>query len=238
MHTCQISSIAVRVYFNSVRKVRHTLPRRLQSALQLARLDKIRVLDAPSGDGTYLRCFGPGSVGLELQEQMVMNGRANGLDVRQCNLEEDEDWRVEESSFDAIWCSNYFEHSMSPHQLLINFRRYLKDDGLLVIPLPVLPSFNISRVVLEKFGIWREVYAEDHINFFTETSARKTFERAGYGAIRSIVGSFPSPMAFRLSQVLKPIWFGMVFICHKVPNWDYPRKAHKKLVDGRIVFKN
>lgn len=102
MPTCQNSSIAVSFNLNNMRKVCHTLPRRLQSALRLARLDKIRVLDAPSGDGTYLRCFGPGSVGLELQEQLVMNGRANDLDMRQCNLEEDEDWRVEET-FPLLW---------------------------------------------------------------------------------------------------------------------------------------
>src|SRR5690606_24063217 len=108
-----------------------------KTALEQYPLGTSKVLDCPSGKGVYLKHFGSGSVGLDLQDECVEYGKREGLDIRSCNLEQDSHWPVEEGAFDYIWCSNYFEHALSPHHLLIKARKYLKPNGTILIPVPV-----------------------------------------------------------------------------------------------------
>lgn len=216
-----------------------SIPRRLRTAMDKYPLSISKVLDCPSGTGVYLKHFGPGSVGLDLQDDCVEAGSKSGLDIRSCNLEQDSKWPVEEGSFDFIWCSNYFEHSLSPHHFLIKARKYLKPNGVILIPVPVLPSSNMIRVALEKISpVWKEVYAADHINFFTDYSARKTVEFAGFHDVKSFVASFPDRPFSIIAELFKPFWFSLLISAQKTENWNYPQKAHKTLIDGELVFKS
>lgn len=215
------------------------IPRRCSEIIRRFQLDNKKVLDCGCGNAPHLPFFGPGSVGLELQDACIQSGLSKGLDVRKCNLEQEEEWPVEEASFDAVWCSAYVEHSLSPHSLLMKARRYLKPGGTLIILVPIVQPVLFGCHLFRKFRGWRGAYAKDHVNFFTEYTVKETVRRAGFDRVNSYVGSFRSRLVSAIAQIiLKPFWFSLLISGRKIPDWNYPEKAHKTLINGKIEFKD
>lgn len=205
-----------------------TLPRRLAFANRHFELDRAGVLDIGYSDGHYLAHFGPGSVGIDVQQQAVERARARGLDARRVDITNGlpPDLR---SAFDAVWCSNILEHVLRPHEFLLEIRRVLRPGGVLVAVVPLtrrLPA-----------GPWRGFLAADHVNFFTPRTLRLTVERAGYRV--DFLGWGVGARAPRwLARAPVPVAPNAVVVARPVPDFQYPPKAHKLLdVEGRIVFK-
>ena len=159
------------------------LPLKLAMPLKKYDLDKKRVLDIGSAWGEFLIHFGPGSKGIEILPEAVKFSRSLGLDVDEYNFEDE--WREDNESFDAIWCSNVLEHVVSPHQLLRNFHKTLKENGLIFIRIPTIPSnwlyLKLNKLLLGFLGY----EAVQHINAFTRETAEFTIERAGFKIIES-----------------------------------------------------
>ncbi len=196
-----------------------TQPRRLAFAIRHYRLDRLRTLDVACGSGLHLRHLAPGSVGLDMNPQV-----APGLPVRPWNVDEGipgDLW----GSFDAVWCSNFLEHVLAPHQFLIELRRALKPSGWLFV---VVPSTHRLRR-----GPWLGAYAADHVNFFTPHTLRLTAERAGYDVEAVAAPSFPRlPAAMaRAMASIGPVLF---LAARLIDGFQYPAKAHKTLVDDQI----
>jgi SAM-dependent methyltransferase len=205
--------------------------RRLGVSLTRYGLANLSVLDVACGEGEYLRSFGSGSVGLELQLRNVQTARAQGLDVRQCDLE-GERYPLDARRYDAVWLSNYLEHSLAPHRLLIRLREYLRDDGRLLVTVPKIGATAMERKLFERWPPWRGAYAADHVNFFTLHTARATIAGAGYRVEEIVAPSIPSPL---LARILVTVWPTVMLVARKIADWSYPAKAHKTLLDGRIV---
>jgi len=94
-----------------------------------------RVLDVGCGQGLAMRRFlaaGLQPVGIALGED-VRICRQEGLDVRamdQSFLDFDD------GSFDIVWCRHALEHSLFPYFTLSEFRRVLKESGILYVEVP------------------------------------------------------------------------------------------------------
>lgn len=194
------------------------VPRRLRFALRLD-LEHKRVLDLGCGPGTYLRHFGPGSVGLDLDPAPAQR---EGLDARKWELGEGIPDELA-GRFDAVWCSNLLEHVLAPHAFLIDIRRALAERGRLLVAVP-----QATRLAS---GPWGGYLAADHVNFFTPRTLAHTVARAGYQI--DFLGN-PSLPALRTVAKFGPT---LMVIASPVPDFQYPDKAHKRLVNGRIEFR-
>lgn len=93
------------------------------------------VLDVGCGQGLAMRRFlaaGFSPVGVALGEDVDIC-RREGLDVRAM----DQSFLTfEESSFDMIWCRHALEHSLFPYFTLSEFRRVVKESGIVYIEVP------------------------------------------------------------------------------------------------------
>jgi SAM-dependent methyltransferase len=138
-------------------------------------LGEKRVLDIGCSYGEFLTHFGRGSVGLTIDPGEVAYGQSRGLDIRLANIEEDE-IDVPEKQFDVIFANNIFEHLLAPHLFLIKVRKYLADDGVLILGVPCIPKLTF----LLRFAKFRGSMATLHINFFTRDTLMYTVARGGW----------------------------------------------------------
>ncbi len=137
------------------------------------------VLDIGCSHGEFLARFGTGSVGLTISPEEVDYGKGKGLDIRVGNIESS-DVPVSET-FDVIFANNILEHLYSPHGFLVDIKKYLKEDGVLILGVPIIPKVT-SLLRLKKF---RGSLAVSHINFFTTKTLEKTIERGGWNILQS-----------------------------------------------------
>ena len=137
-------------------------------------LDRKAVLDVGCSEGHHLACFGTGSVGLTIIEEHVAAAQAHGLTVLLKNVE-DSDFSLPDT-YDAIWANNIFEHLVAPHTFLINMRTPLREKGILILGVPVIPFLSF----LTRFKKFRGAYAVSHVNFFTRKTLIETVRAAGW----------------------------------------------------------
>lgn len=200
-------------------------PRRLDFALRHYGLGARPVLDIGCGPGEYLRHFGPGSVGLDLNPTRARNA---GLDARAWNFDGPipQDLR---GRFDVVWCSNLLEHVMSPHEFLIEVRRALAGGGRLFVAVPATTPL--------RHGAWLGHLAADHVNFYTPRTLRRCVERAGYQIEFTGSPSLPALPVWvgKMTAGLAPV---LLCVARVLDDFQYPAKAAKVLVDGEIVWKD
>lgn len=205
-----------------------TPPRRAVFAITRFGLDRKRVLDAGCGSGRYLALFGPGSMGLEQDATSIAEAHRRALDVRQWDLDQGcpADLR---GRFDAVWASALLEHLLRPHEFLVNFRLALRPGGLMMVLVP--------QTAWRRWGPWRAFMAADHVNFYTSRTLRWTIERAGYRLVYLGTASLPR-IPLWLGRALAPVGPSILAIGQPIPEFQYPRKANRTLVSGRIVSKH
>lgn len=84
------------------------------------------------------------------------------------------------TEFGAIVVSHVLEHLADPHQVLLELRNYVKNDGILYVEVPL--------------EIWKSPPLPDepvtHINYFTSNSLTALLERAGYSAVHCTEGIY------------------------------------------------
>ena len=213
--------------------------RRLQTAIARFGVDKKRVLDLGCSYGEYLIHFGPGSVGLDVQDRCVAFARALGLEAYQCDLE-GEALPVPVRHFDAIWCSNLLEHVTSPHRFLLKIREHLREDGVLILVVPTFPENDFVRRAIKMLAPahWRGIFAADHVNGFTRQTLPFFVERSGYTVEETLVYVSPNRLVNAAANaLLRRSWVSMACVARPDFTWRYPDKAHKQLVDGEVTVR-
>lgn len=198
------------------------MPMKLALPLVKYRLSNKKVLDIGSAWGEFLIHFGLGSRGIEVLPESVKFSRAIGLNVSEYNFEEV--WREKPESYDAIWCSNVMEHVVAPHQLLRRFHEALKDNGLIFIRVPTIPSnwpyLKLNKLILGFLGY----EALQHINAFTRKTIEFTIERAGFKIVESNI-FIPENRLLNtiLNPLLKDAFSFVTAVAQKIP-FEYPGK--------------
>lgn len=198
------------------------MPLKLAAPLVKYRLNNKKVLDIGSAWGEFLIHFGSGSQGIEVLPVAVNFSKAIGLDISEYNFEDE--WHEESESFDAIWCSNVMEHVVAPHRLLRRFHETLRDNGLIFIRVPTIPSnwlyLKLNRLFLGFLGY----EALQHINAFTRRTIEFTIERAGFKIIESNIFI---PQNKSLNKILNPLLkdaFSFITVVAQKTNFKYPEK--------------
>ena len=137
-------------------------------------MDKKIVLDVGCSEGHHLQYFGIGSLGVTIIEEHARAAKGRGINVVLKNAE-DPDFSLGKT-FDAIWANNLFEHMNAPHLFLMKMREQLKQDGILILGVPVIPYF----LWLANFKKFRGAYAVSHVNFFTRKTLVETVKAGGW----------------------------------------------------------
>jgi 2-polyprenyl-3-methyl-5-hydroxy-6-metoxy-1,4-benzoquinol methylase len=100
--------------------------------------------------------------------------------------------------FDYVVCADVIEHIQNRGQLLRSARRYLKEDGRLIISTPniALWFYRLSLLIGRfEYGP-RGVLDETHVHLFTGSTFRREVEKAGFSVVRQRVTALPFEVVF------------------------------------------
>ena len=191
-----------------------------RNIVQAHNLGQKAVLDIGCSYGEHLAHFCEGSVGLTIAEDEALYGKDHGYDTRYGNAE-DPNVPVTEK-FDVIFANNIFEHLLAPHTFLVEVRRFLKEDGTLILGVPVVPWPNF----LMKLTKFRGSLAVSHINFFTRKTLSITVSRAGWRVKNARSYHFSSKMIDALVHFISP----HIYVVAKLEkDFGYHPKRQKEL---------
>ena len=197
------------------------MPRRLKFAQNLSLVKGKKEglwIDLGAGIGHYLNFMSDSSYGLDLNEQKKKK-------IYSWNFN-DEPRKEDLYQADVLWCSNFLEHVLRPHEFLVKIKSLLKPDGLLIIAVP-------NTTLLNK-GPFSGTLQADHVNFFNNSTLKLTIEYAGYEILFSGTSSFP-----KFGQLLAKIGPTLMVVAQPKKEFQYPPGAHKFLnAEGEIEFKN
>jgi 2-polyprenyl-3-methyl-5-hydroxy-6-metoxy-1,4-benzoquinol methylase len=183
-------------------------------------LEKKAVLDVGCSEGHHLACFGPGSVGITIIDEHIEAGRNKGLTIVSKNVESP-DFSMEKQ-FDVVWANNFFEHMNAPHTFLRKMSACVKEDGILILGVPVIPYLPFLSYV-PKF---RGAYAVSHVNFFYRKTLIETVKAAGWDVQEARLFYMKSPFLDFFFNLIAP----HMYVVAKVnPNFKYAEKRLKSL---------
>lgn len=136
--------------------------------------------------GEYLKMLGVKKVvGIDATPHAIEVSKRYEDEVHLIDVETD-DLPYPEGYFDVIFYGDILEHLKYPWQVLDRYRRYLKDDGVLIASIPNSGHFSILGKLLRG-----DLYYEDagvldrtHLRFFTKDSAIRMFEDCGYQVLQ------------------------------------------------------
>lgn len=191
-------------------------------------LETKSVLDIGCSYGEFLAHFGPGSIGVTVSPDEASYANSHGLRVRKGNIEDDAFVSSIHEKFDVIYANNIFEHLYSPHAFLIEVKKILKEDGILILGVPCVPKIT-ALMRLNKF---RGSLSAEHINFFTHDTLRLTVERAGW-VIEQMRG-------FRFASSSIDTFFDSAYphfyvVAHMDGSFDYSEKRKNELKGYNLV---
>lgn len=176
-----------------------------------------RVIDMGCGVGSYLQRFGADSIGITSRPDEVELGKKINRDLRLGNVEFLADSLSVEEKFDVIWCSNIFEHLLSPHAFLVNLKKFSHQDTLLIMGTPMVPIIPAQLM----FKAFRGSLATAHINFFNYHTYELTTNFAGWSTITS--SSFYFENNF-LNKLVNPFVPTVYIVAKNNPNYRYHSK--------------
>ena len=128
-----------------------------------------KILDIGCSYGQNLIHFNKESVGIEAQHRTAEFSRALGLTVIEANIE---DGILLDKKFDIIWCSDFLVHLISPYKFLYDYRKFLNDNGRLLIQIPLMSALNKHK-------------SPCHLYAFDKKSLVYLMETAGYKIIKT-----------------------------------------------------
>ena len=180
-----------------------------------------KVLDLGCSSGEYLVNFGAESLGVTINDEEVLFGKKNSLNIVRGNVEFLEEIGIKKGDFEVVWANNLIEHLLSPHSFLVKLKDLVDDRNLLILGVPVIPSL----LILLNFSKFRGSLADSHINFFTSKTLKLTVERAGWKIkeIRSFW--FKNKIMDSIISFLSPHIF---IIAEKDKNFKYSEKKNKE----------
>ena len=151
-----------------------------------------RLLEIGCANGLFLNSMNQTGAwqvqGVEISEAPVRYARERlGLDVFHGSLS---DAHFPDNTFDAVVMWDVLEHVHGPKDTLLEIHRVLKPDGILVLRVPQLDSWDRGL-----FGpYWVGWDAPRHLTLFSQRTLRLMLARTGFRVqrMRCISGSYPT----------------------------------------------
>ncbi|MDR3001431.1 MAG: methyltransferase domain-containing protein [Fibromonadaceae bacterium] len=89
----------------------------------------------------------------------------------------------EDNSFDVVSLMAVLEHLEKPLDILLEIRRVLKKDGILVGTVPSKAAKPVLEFLSYKLGIVNEAEIRDHKQYFNKKDLLEIFAEAGFGKV-------------------------------------------------------
>ena len=121
--------------------------------------------------------------GVELNELTARIAIANGLNVHTGTLQ---DARYEDNFFDVVFLGDIIEHVPNPRELLIESKRILKKDGMLIVSTPNLDSFwaRATFKLWKWFKIpWSVLTPPHHLFQFSKDNLKLFLANNGFSSV-------------------------------------------------------
>ncbi len=139
-----------------------------------------KLLDVGCGTGDRLDVFrriGFDTYGVEISSSAEFAKEHYGLNVKQGDLF---DANYPDSFFDVITLHNVLEHTHSPHKIIRELYRILKEDGIAVIQ---VPNTNCIQFKLFK-GKWAAVDVPRDLYYFNVSLLEKALEKENFKVVK------------------------------------------------------
>lgn len=161
---------------------------------------------------------GQGSLGAEMKKK---GNIVHGVDISTENVEiarskldnaiigdcrKPESLPFEEKSYDVVVLSDVLEHLSDPLTTLKDVKRYLNDNGYLLISIPNVASWTIRLGLLFGFFNYKDfgILDKTHIKFFTLKSSRQLISDAGLEILKTdATPNFLLAIAPLMGKILK-----------------------------------
>ena len=151
-------------------------------------LDSVReqskVLDVGCAEGYLSKIIASKEcevVGIELDKEAGQKAGKYCKEVVIGNIESIELNKEYYNYFDFVILADVLEHLQDPLQILIKFKKYLKDDGFIIISVPNIANWSIRfKLLTGNFDYENQgILDEEHLRFFTEKTVKKLIIDAG-----------------------------------------------------------
>lgn len=152
--------------------------------------------------GKRLKKKGCALVGIEIDKECAKIAEGAYSDIIIADVEKLDVISYPEHFFDVIVFADILEHLKNPDATLIKFKKYLKNDGAIIVSLPNIARIEIRlKLLLGKFD-YEEIGILDrtHLRFFTLKTAKHLLEKNGYKIISMDYSGLASKYFF-----LKPL---------------------------------
>jgi 2-polyprenyl-3-methyl-5-hydroxy-6-metoxy-1,4-benzoquinol methylase len=184
-----------------------------------------RVLDLGCGDGHFaarLAEAGNEVVGVDrLDDPEALDAMSKYL---QADLDGDlEDLAIQlgNERFDRILLMDVLEHLRSPEDVLAMCSQHLKPDGRLLISVPNVANLTVRLALLA--GRWhytdRGILDRTHMRYFTDRSASRMLNDAGYEIARKTVTPIPFEVALVADPDRRPVRAGIEMLYQLTRLW-------------------
>lgn len=144
-----------------------------------------QVLDVGCSEGLLSKRMNQNNctvVGIELDAEAALEAKSFCKEVITGDVESVDLKPEYINYFDVIVFADILEHLRNPLEVLKKFKKYLNDEGYIIISVPNISNWRIR--LLQLFGNFE--YSEygildsGHLRFFNEKSARKLVNDAGF----------------------------------------------------------
>jgi 2-polyprenyl-3-methyl-5-hydroxy-6-metoxy-1,4-benzoquinol methylase len=162
----------------------HVARKRLRSVARLLSQEpaNIRILDVGCSRGQFVAsatAAGFAAEGVEPAPQMVTEARARGLKIHQGLLEEQ---NFPAGSFNAVTLFEVVEHLKDPIHLLLECRRVLTPNGILVISTGNASSWT-AAMMRSRWDYFDMSKDGGHISFFNPQSIRQLASNVNFDVV-------------------------------------------------------
>lgn len=197
-----------------------------------------KVLDIACGISTLGKIFSNDVYGFDINQEAVKVAQKNGIKARLGDVEKK--WDYPDGCFDIVIASHIIEHVVNPDQLILEAKRVLKKNGILIVATPNLAAwFNRILLLLGFQPFFTEVSTVDktlglkftrkltqlrsplgHLRIFTPGSLKEILELHGFRITKTAGAeflSFPAPLLFidRLSSHIVSLASNIIIIGKK-----------------------
>lgn len=134
-----------------------------------------KVLDIGTAGGAFLDAakeFGFDAYGMEPSKDLVQRGKARGMQIEQGTIE---NHGFAEKSFDMVSLWDVIEHLPDPKPALLEIRKLLKPNGVLLIN---FPDIGTLQAKLAGKSFWWILSV--HLHHFSRSTLRDTCQRTGF----------------------------------------------------------
>lgn len=146
-----------------------------------------KVLDVGCGAGKLgaaLRNKNCLRVGIEFDQRLADKARPNYDQLLLADIKDLVELPFALGYFDIIVFADILEHLVRPEDALTNLRRYLSDDGYILICIPNVANWQARlNLFWGRFNYEPGIFDGGHLRFFTLKTVKKLIQESGYRVV-------------------------------------------------------